>query len=300
MRGSEIGIMTLSSMSKPRLKKFVRAEVADPLRLQPRDIDLLRSVGEFRFLNTPQILALHKGGKRNLLRRLSSLFQHGYLDRPESQTSARLLSAHMVYALGRKGAELLSKDAEEREGIYRRVREAERTLPIIAHSQMISQFRICLTLAKQESGAKILRWSQGQELKEMLRKVLGENPALVPDAFFTILHDGDEINFFLEADRGTMDTARFVNKLKIYWSWKSNDRLKEKLRLSRFRVLTLTPSKGRSDSLRNAGKSGDPAGTGSLMFLFAPETEYSLATAKKILEPVWKSPKDETPHSILE
>ena len=287
-------------MSKPRLKKFVRAIVADPLQLQPRDIELLRSVGNFRFLNTPQILALHKGGTRNLLRRLTSLFQHGYLDRPKSQTSAKLSSAHMVYALGRKGAELLSKDADEREGMYRRVREAERTLPIIAHAQMISQFRICLTLATQESEIKIVRWSQGQDLKELLRKASGENPSLVPDAFFTILHNGDEINFFLEADRGTMDRERFVNKLKIYWSWKSNDRLKEKLRLSRFRILTITPSKGRNDSLRSAGKSGDPRGDGSLMFLFTSETQYSLSEPKKVLEPIWKSPKDDTPHNILE
>ena len=286
-------------MAKPRLKPFLRSGVADPLQLQPRDINLLRSVGEFRFLNTPQILALHKGGTRNLLRRLTSLFQHGYLDRPESQTSAKLSSSHMVYALGRKGAELLSKDATEREGMYRRISESERTLPLIAHALMISQFRICLTLAAEKSGVKILRWSQGQDLKELLRRASGENPALVPDAFFTILHDGQEINFFLEADRGTMDTTRFVNKLKIYWSWRANSRLKERLRLSRFRILTITPSNGRSDSLRNAGKSGDGTETGSVMFLFASETAYSLSEPK-ILEPIWKSPKDDTPHTISE
>ena len=178
-------------MPKPRLKKFERAEVADPLKLQPRDIALLRDVAEFRFLNTPQIFALHPGGKRNLSRRLTALFQHGYLDRPESQTSARLLSSHMVYALGRRGAELLSKDAEEREGIYRRVREAERTLPLMAHALMISDFRVCLTLAAKERGTKIVRWSQGYDLKEILRAVHGENPSLVPDGFFTLEDKGE-------------------------------------------------------------------------------------------------------------
>ena len=170
-------------MSKPRLKKFERAEVADPLKLQPRDIALLRDVGEFRFLNTEQIFALHPGGKRNLSRRLTALFQHGYLDRPQSQTSARLLSSHMVYALGRRGAELLSKDAEEREGIYRRVREVERTLPLMSHALMISQFRVCLTLAAKTHGVKITRFTQGYDLKDMLRDVHGENPSLVPEAY---------------------------------------------------------------------------------------------------------------------
>ena len=287
-------------MSKLRPKLFQRLEVADPLKLQPRDITLLRDVGEFRFLNTPQILALHKGGERNLLRRLSSLFQHGYLDRPEKQTSAKLSSSHMVYALGRKGAELLSKDTKEREGIYRRLRENERTLPLIAHSLMISQFRVCLSLAAKQHGVKITRFTQGYDLKDMLRDVHGENPSLVPDAFFTLEEKGDVINFFVEADRGTMKTERFVDKLKTYWSWRDDERLKKKLRLSRFRVLTITPSERRSDSLRNAGKGGDPRGDGSLMFLFAPETEYKLSEPKKLLEPIWKSPKDDTPHTILE
>ena len=287
-------------MSKPRTTLFQRLEVADPLKLQPRDITLLRDVGEFRFLNTQQILALHEGGERNLLRRLSSLFQHGYLDRPLKQTSAKLSSSHMVYALGRKGAELLSKDAKEREGIYRRVKEVERTLPLMAHSLMISQFRVCLSLAAKTHGAKITRFTQGYDLKEMLRDVHGENPSLVPDAFFTLEEKGDVINFFVEADRGTMTAERFVNKLKIYWSWRSDERLKKKLRLARFRVLTIAPSERRSDSLRNAGKGGDPRGDGSLMFLFTPETQYSLSEPKKVLEQIWKSPKDGTPHTILE
>ena len=287
-------------MSKPRLKQFERAEVADPLKLQPRDIALLRNVGEFRFLNTEQVLALHEGSRRNLMERLSRLYHHGFLDRPDSQTSARLTSSHMVYSLGRKGAEQLSKDAEEREGIYRRVREVERTLPLMAHSLMISQFRVCLTLAAKTRGVKITRWSQGYDLKEILRHVHGENPSLVPDAFFTLEDKDDVINFFLEADRGTMTAERFVNKLKTYWSWRSDERLKKKLRLARFRVLTVAPSERRSDSLRNAGKGGDPRGEGSLMFLFTSETRYNMATPKTILQTIWKSPKDDILHSILE
>ena len=276
-------------------------EVSDPLKLQPRDITLLRDVADFRFLNTEQVLALHSGGsRRNLMERLSRLYHHGYLDRPVSQSSARLTSAHMVYSLGRKGAEQLSKDAEEREGIYRRLRENERTLPLMAHSLMISQFRVCLTLAMKAHGAKITRFTQGYDLKEMLRDVHGENPSLVPDAFFTLEEKGDVINFFLEADRGTMKTERFVDKLKTYWSWRSDERLKKKLRLTRFRVLTIAPSERRSDSLRNAGKGGDPRGDGSLMFLFASETRYNTSTPKAILQTIWKSPKDDSPHSILE
>ncbi|OYV26708.1 MAG: hypothetical protein B7W98_02980, partial [Parcubacteria group bacterium 20-58-5] len=189
-------------MPKTRLKKFVRGE-ADPLKLTLRDTSILRDVAEFRFLNSEQLLSLHVGGERNLKQRLSLLYQHGYLDRPEVQKTARLVSAHIVYSLGRKGAEMLAKDAQEREGIFRRIREVKHTSPIIAHAMMISQFHVCLTLAVRKQGnIKLTRWTQGNDLKAALRR--GENPELVPDAFFTLDDGNGAVNCFLEADRGTM------------------------------------------------------------------------------------------------
>lgn len=177
------GVMTIQT--KPRRKKYSRS-VSDPLRLQPRDIAILRDIAEFRFLNTPQILALHEGGKRNLLRRLSALFGHGYLDRPKHQASARLGSAHLVYALGREGAKKLIADTRERDTLYRRLKDNERTLPLIAHSLMISQFRVCLTLAlKKREDITLTRWMQGNDLKEALKKY-DKHPSLVPDAFFIL------------------------------------------------------------------------------------------------------------------
>src|SRR3989338_7188854 len=271
-------------MAKPRLKPFQRSGVADPLKLQPSDITLLRDVWEFRFLNTPQILALHQGGKRNLLRRLTSLFQHGYLDRPESQTSARLSSTHIVYSLGRKGAETLAKNAEEREGILRRVRENEHTLPLIAHSLMISQFRVCLTLAlKKRSDIKLARWVQGNDLKSALAK-RGANPPLVPDAFFVLETPTHKYPCFLEADRATMTQERFVSKLKMYWRHNREESFKDSLGVSHFRVLTIAPHEKRAENLCRAAKDADDRRAGSLMYLFLSETRYNVETPEALLK----------------
>ena len=269
------------------------------LRIQPRDIALLRDVGDFRFLNTEQVLALHPGGKRNLTRRLAALFEQGYLDRPESQTSAGLRSAHFVYSLGRKGAEVLFPNAEERDNTLRRVREIQRSFPLVAHAIMISQFHVCLTLALKNSDAKIVRWLQGNELKVALRRH-GENPALVPDAFFTLKEKGDVLHFFLEADRATMTQERFVNKLKVYWRFNREGRFNDTLGVPNFRTLTITPSEARSENLRHASKDADPRREGSAMFLFAPETRYNVKAPEALLSAVWRTPKNDTPHSILE
>ena len=288
-------------MTKSTLKKSVRGATADPLQIQPRDIALLRDVWEFRFLNTEQILGLHDGSRRNLRGRLNLLFQHGYLDRPTVQKSARLVTSHIVYSLGRKGAEVLAKNAEEREGIFRRVKENVHTLPLIAHSLMISQFRVCLMLAlKQQGDIKLTRWVQGNDLKSALVMRRGANPPLVADAFFMLETPTHKYPCFLEADRATMTQERFVSKLKMYWRHNREESFKDTLGVSHFRVLTITPHEKRAENLCHASKDADDRREGSLMYLFLSETRYNVETPEALLKAVWKSPKDDEPQAILE
>src|SRR3989344_960717 len=286
-------------MPNPRKQKFVRGIPADPLKLQPRDIALLCDVAEFRFLNTPQILALHSGGKRNLLRHLASLFEHGYLDRPKQQASARLASSHLIYSLGRKGAAAIIGNAGEREGVYRRVKENEQTLPLIAHSLMVSQFRVCLILAlKKHSDIKLTRWIQGNDLKSALRKH-GEHPPLVADAFFVLETPTHKYPCFLEADRATMTQERFVSKLKMYWRHNREESFKDSLGVSHFRVLTIAPHEKRAENLCRAAKDADDRREGSLMYLFLSETRYNVETPEALLKAVWQSPKNDEPQAIV-
>lgn len=286
-------------MARPYLKKFARSTSADPLRLTPRDTAILSDVAEYRFLNTEQLLALHEGGRRNLTQRLSLLFHHGFLDRPEVQKAARLTSAHTVYSLDRKGVEFLAKDGKEREGILRRLQELKHTSPLIAHALMISQFRVCLTLAlKHRTDVKLIRWTQGNDLKTLLRH-RGQNPELVPDAFFILETSEFKYPCFLEADRGTMTTERYVNKLQLYWRHYREERFEKTLGLTHFRVLTITPTEARAENLCRAAKEADDRKQGSGMFLFMSETAYKTATPDAILQAAWKCPKFEAMQEII-
>jgi hypothetical protein len=234
-----------------------------------------------------------------LKQRISLLFQHGHLDRPKVQKTAHLVSSHIVYSLDRKGVDVLSGNAAEREGILRRVREVQHTSALIAHALMISQFRICLTLAlKQRPDVKLTRWVQGNDLK-MLLKRRGENPSLVPDAFFMLETDEWKHPCFLEADRATMPEERFVNKLRMYWRHNREKRFQPTLGFEHFRVLTITPYEKRAENLCIAAKEADDRKTGSNLFLFLSEKQYSLTKPEAILEPIWASAKDEK-HGILE
>ncbi len=285
-------------MAEHKHKKFVRSESPPGLlRIQPRDVALLRDLASFRFLNTEQIMALHPGGHRNLQRRLRYLYHLGYVERPQSQTLINLPSDYLVYALGKKGAQLAF--AEERAVKSWSRLNAKIASPNLAHALMVSQFRAVLTLALQKWGGSISRWLQGYDLKDELT-IKGKTPAVVPDGFFTMKLGGKQWHFFLEADRSTMNHHRFLAKMRAYWTWYAEKTYNAHLRLENFRVLTVADTEGRKDNLRTTTKSADAKKTGSGLFLFTCEKDYSLKNPATILSPIWLSAKDGDKHSFFE
>lgn len=279
-------------MASHQHKKFVRSkEPPGQLRIQPRDLAILADIADYRFLDAEQILALHPGSLRNVQNRLSLLYHSGFVDRPSSQKLFARSGKYFIYAIGDKGADLLSRERPKGEVAF----------PYLAHAMMISRFRSVLSLAlkKHADEPKLTRWVQGYELKDLL-SARGEKTELVPDAFFSVEHKGDMLHFFLEADRGTMTRERVLDKMKTYWRWWRERRCEKKLEISRFRVLTIAPSEGRSENLRRITKDADTRREGSAMFLFASEKSFSLKNPEAILAPVWLSPKDDAKHHLLE
>lgn len=286
-------------MAKHTLQKFIRSETTPGrLRIQPRDAALIRDLASFRFLNTAQILALHAGSKAHFQHRLTLLYQLGYVDRPEGQKAFSLPSDHIIYSLGKKGAELAFPDERDRK-LWARL-NAKISSPNLKHALMISQLRTVLTLALQTQGGKITRWHQGYDLKDKLTMGRRLSPTIVPDGFFTIDVGDGQYNFFLEADRSTMNHHRFLAKMYAYWDWWREKKYNDWLGITKFRVLTITDTQGRKENLRVTSREADTRREGSNMFLFACEKDYSLKNPEAVFQTIWASPKDDTPHSILE
>ena len=228
-------------------------------------------------------------------RRLATLYQLGYLERPVSQKLIQGSGSFLIYSIGKKGAELLAR----KELVGTRISSI--TFPNLMHAMMISRFRVALTLALRNypTKPKIVRWVMGYDLKDLLSE-RGEKTELVPDAFFTIEEGDDLLHFFLEADRSTMTRERVLSKMKIYWDWWRSEKCKNSLGVTRFRVLTITISEERKENLSVITKNADTRQEGSNMFLFASEKSYSLEKPEAMLSPIWGSPKDGTLHAILE
>jgi hypothetical protein len=123
--------------------------------------------------------------------------------------------------------------------------------------------------------------------------------AVIPDAHF-VLEDsqGRLAHFFLEADRGTMTLQRFLSKLQAYWQMRTID-VGDALPRA-FRVLTLAPSKRRMENLLRTATDADSRHAGSRMFCFTIERDYDLKNPDALFGPIWRTPADAWPRSILD
>jgi len=297
-------------MKTKRAPKFKRRpEEVGGLRLQERDVRIIRLLHDFRFINSDQIKALVNGSERGILTRLQKLFHHGFLDRPLSQIVYPLIGAQkMVYALGDKGADLLAeKFGIDRGKIKWNEKNKEAKDRHIQHTLMISHFRICLELALNNlPGTNLLFWEKEnpKELKDYvyIRDLQGREfrAPIVPDGFFGIQDQKSKMYFFIEADQSTMTNARFLKKMKAYWNWWKQGKHTKRFGIKAFRVLTITKTEKRKENLREITKKADDRQRGSLMFWFTSERNYSLQKPESILDAIWQSPKDNNYHSVLE
>jgi len=211
-------------MPTNRLPQFKAQHKKTPLALQARDIEIIKKIYEYRFLDTDLLRVLFadqmaalpahikKGytakdgqqikGKRTgeaIVRRLGKLFHHGYLDRPKAQIGMRRRygNSPFVYALAYKGARVLTEEAgiDLSELINWQLKNKEARDPFILHQLMISKFRATLELAtKNHPALELDRWESGEQMKTALvsidistttkRKII--KLRLVPDGLCTL------------------------------------------------------------------------------------------------------------------
>jgi len=305
--------------TRSRFRKWRREPDRYPLQLTQRDLDILALIYDHRFLPSDHITALIPGSERKILERLQKLFHHEYVDRlPDQRIRTHAGSEKMVYAITHRAADLLASEL----GIeVTKVNWASKNKSVterhVKHTGMISKFRTVLTLAcTPQNGVSLSTWREhggsGQildpeladnvkiEIQEGRYAGVVERRRIVPDAFI-MLEDADyQYPLFLEADRSTMTSERFLKKLNAYWVWWKSGGCKKKLGVENFRVLTVTQSEQRRDNLKRIAIDASPGKGGSGMYCFACQKDYSVADPASILAPIWLTAKDDHAHHLLE
>lgn len=284
-------------MPKHTFKKFERNQAPPRFRIGKIDLQILKDLTSYRFLDTKQILTLHPDySARTVRSRLQLLFHSGYVERPSGQFSF-YEHQHLIYSLAKKGAALVSQDKVLPPVTTKRPNEMG--VSFMRHSLMISNFQAALRLALEKTeGSKLAVWRDLGAIDAIYCE--GERMPIAPDAFFTIEAKNYFMHFFFEADRSTMAMDRMLNKFKGYWNWRLEDGQKRKLDIANFRVLTVCLSEERAQHLRRIAAKANGKETGSDMFWFACEKSFSLQNPESILTPIWRSAKGEGLRQLLE
>lgn len=304
--------------TRERRSFFERPTNPRPLRLNARDIALMRNISRLRLASAAQLAALDGGSAQNVSRELLALFENGYVERPVAQVASRLLyegSRPTIYGLTRKGAGLLRKHGED---VRRRLldgidKERGAGWRFIEHTVAVSEFLVSLELATRgRDDVKLLERGEilddaPKSRRDRLVKLeasiriggsLRKN-GVVPDALFGLrFSDERESYFMLEIDRGEMPVERYKNTYRTYFAKKMltyyeasrQQRHVYDLGIENFRVLTVTTDGPRVERMQAALRT-ITEGRGSNMFLFIDQAAIAESTP---LEVEWKSGKDDT------
>ncbi|MDR3548179.1 MAG: replication-relaxation family protein [Candidatus Pacebacteria bacterium] len=293
-------------MEKKHSPRFSRLATIAPIELTDRDRDIIRLVHRHRFLRSHQIVALVGGSAQQVVRRLQLLFHHGYLERPRAQIQyyERGGSKSIAYGLGNKGGALLRRELgitvdsdswNERNHAIGRV--------YLEHALLVSDVMVSLELACRKRGDVRLLYDdeiglphERHPFRWWVKIQGGLRLGVMPDRVFALEYKDQRGQarreyFFLEADRGTMPVVRknlaqtsFHRKLLAYEATWANKVHQRHLGIPRFRVLTVTTSTVRVQSIIEACSQLQ---RGHGLFLFADQSVLE----KDLFSAVWQSGK---------
>jgi len=278
-----------------RLPRNRRVKDFQRMVLQGRDIAIILSVYENRFLRRDQIERLFFGTTSACNQRLQALYQHKFLDRIYQPVDFG--SSQAVYALDKVGAEVVAAKlgvSKNQVNWKRRQNRVENLF--MDHTLGVSEMHVSLQCAlSHRDDVKLLFWKREGFLP---REKVGdpENPekklSLIPDAFFGLEMEQGRLFFFVETDMATTTLERFGSKIIAYREYWKSGQFSARYTYRNFRVLTVTTGPQRLNNLiqvaANAGAKN--------MFLFTVQGFISAG----ILEDIWYRPNTLDPISILD
>ncbi len=281
---------TVRGTYRPRRK---RSGNPPPLQLTERDLDILRAVYRYRFLNSDHIKRLIPGSAKNIANRLKALFEHAYLDRPECQYDFYRPgggSSLAVYALADKGAKLLAgRDVLSfgpNVSWAQKNRAAGR--PFLEHTLGIADFAVALTIdvaARNDvdmldgdallarlpeatrNETKPFRFSVPVTFRSQ-KLTIGIEPDYAVSLGFPTLRR--RANFLVEIDRATMPIERsdlkqssMLRKFLAYGAFRRQKLHTKVFAWTNFRVLVVTSNEDRAQNMRDClkrigGSKGSP------------------------------------------
>jgi hypothetical protein len=189
--------------------------------LSVRDLSILRSVADFRYLTATQIEALHfaahaskLSGARKARLALQRLSEMRLLTRLERRIGGvRAGSASYVYGLGSVGQRVLATNGE-------RIRFKEPSLNFLSHTLAVADLAIKLRtytsvgLAELRTQPEVV--TEPACWRTFSTGMFGARQTLKPDLFVVTTNGQYEYRWFVEIDLGTESGTAVRRKAEIY------------------------------------------------------------------------------------
>lgn len=303
-----------------RKKRFIRDNTVQ-IQITKRDTEILKLIYKHRLMTSEQVIALSGKKRKSILKRLHLMFHAGFLDRPRSQLLAFGNNSPMIYAIGNRGAEIISKEIGDPSIMKINWTEKNKNCKhlFLCHTVMVSEILTTVQLACQK--IKGLEYIDATEIinnrqvpapdraDPLSWKVEGATPkkfkfSIIPDGAFglRINQNGAESAFyyFIEADRGTMPVVRHnlfrssIYKKMVGYSASMNDKLFGKnFGFKKVFVLLVTTSEERINNMLKLNKTIHPQGKGFRLFKFIDSRDIHLDHPENLLGISWTNGQGE-------
>jgi hypothetical protein len=277
-----------------RLRRQIRATHPPRMRLTARDVEILKTVAEYRIVRQDHIQTLFFGSRSTAQYRLSHLFQHGFLARHFLPVYAGW--SPTLYTLDTRGVEMLRSEWQYTAPTWNPHVGHE----FLAHTLSIADVRVAISLACRAVNYKLILWRSEAEMKAdydrvMIRLANGSNQtiSLIPDSYFVVETPQGRAHFFVELDRGTETLKRFAIKVLAYQAYVANGQYQKRYPTRSLRVLTVTTSPKRLAHLKTTTEQVG----GGRMFWFA--TANDVLPEKALTAPIWHIAGETTPLALL-
>lgn len=294
----------------PRLPRFNRSPEIPAFQLTDRDREILHHVHRHRFLRSDHLAALTAGSPQQILRRLQRLYHYGYLERPRCQIDHyQSGSRRMAYGLGNEGAAWLKRELSLsfHQLDWKRKNHVGRLF--LEHALLVSDIMVTVELAcRKRKDVRLLtaddlhlsKWREPFQWNVNIGQ--HQKCGVIPDQLFGLEFNGERCWYFLEADRATMPITRgnlnqtsFFRKLLAYEAtWTQNIHRRD-FGIHRFRVLTVTTSVERVQSMVAACKKLQK---GRGLFLFADAK--TLVTQSDYFSVCWQTAREGEVANLLD
>lgn len=274
-----------------------------PTKLQDSDRELLRYCHALRFCTIDHLVALTGRLRQSLNARILQLISEKYLYRIAFPNP----SQKHIYTVGTEGLKhlahygLISIDE-----VPARFRASELKPFFLNHTLFVTDIHTTLLLASRQSHLRLVSWREGKGIYDSV--TFYENGRknrlpVCPDGFFVIANGArpapnNRLAFALEADRSTTTRRTFNDKMKAYCQYLEQNRQEKFFGVKWFRVLTVTLTKARAESLAELAVETVPDQL-KKFFLFTSRENFSLDNPKPIYDGIYRTPKSENMSSLM-